>query len=126
MRESFTWSYEFARPLQRYGFALIAAGALGTLWLVRRRECRVERVDRDVIEVEAHPTLGAEQARLELPARSTQRSSKQAKRTSPEPFDIYRSITPQPRPQHSAMFGQRASSQIVCRLAPSTSFLTSK
>lgn len=32
----------------------------------RRRECRVERVDRDVIEVEAHPTLGPEQARLEL------------------------------------------------------------
>jgi hypothetical protein len=31
----------------------------------RRRECRVERVDRDVIEVEAHPTLGPEQARLE-------------------------------------------------------------
>ena len=32
----------------------------------RRRECRVERVDRDVIEVEAHPTLRPEQARLEL------------------------------------------------------------
>src|SRR5439155_5753562 len=31
-----------------------------------------------------------------------------------------------PRPQHSAMFGQRASSQIVCRLAPWISFLTSK
>jgi hypothetical protein len=29
-------------------------------------------------------------------------------------------------PQHSAMFGQRASSQIVCRLAPWISFLTSK
>ena len=28
-----------------------------------------------------------------------------------------------PRPQHSAMFGQRASSQIVCRLAPWISFL---
>ncbi len=32
----------------------------------QRRECRVERVDRDVIELEAHPTLGSEQARLEL------------------------------------------------------------
>ncbi len=32
----------------------------------RRRECRVARVERDVIEVEAHPTLGPEQARLEL------------------------------------------------------------
>jgi hypothetical protein len=31
-----------------------------------------------------------------------------------------------PRPQHSAMFGQRASSQIVCRLAPWISFWTSK
>jgi hypothetical protein len=32
----------------------------------RRRECRAERVDRDVIEIEAHPTLGREQARMEL------------------------------------------------------------
>jgi len=32
----------------------------------RRRECQVERVERDVIEVEAHPTLGPKQARLEL------------------------------------------------------------
>jgi hypothetical protein len=31
-----------------------------------------------------------------------------------------------PRPQHSAMFGQRASSQIVWRLAPWMSFWTSK
>src|SRR6185436_10476360 len=31
-----------------------------------------------------------------------------------------------PRPQHSDMFGQRASSQIVWRLAPWISFLTSK
>ncbi len=31
-----------------------------------------------------------------------------------------------PRPQHSEMFGQRASSQTVCRLAPWISFLTSK
>ena len=31
-----------------------------------------------------------------------------------------------PRPQHSAMFGQRASSQIVCSPAPWISFLTSK
>ncbi len=32
----------------------------------RRRECRVEPLDGDVIEVEAHPTLGPKQARLEL------------------------------------------------------------
>jgi hypothetical protein len=32
----------------------------------RRRECRVERVERDVIVVEAHPTLGLERGRLEL------------------------------------------------------------
>ena len=32
----------------------------------RRRECRVERVAHDVIEVEAHPTLGPERGRLEL------------------------------------------------------------
>ena len=32
----------------------------------RRRECRAERIDRDVIEVEAHPTLSREKARLEL------------------------------------------------------------
>ena len=31
-----------------------------------------------------------------------------------------------PLPQHSAMFGQRASSQTVLRLAPWISFLTSK
>ena len=31
-----------------------------------------------------------------------------------------------PRPQHSAMFGQRASSQIVVRLAPWISLRTSK
>jgi len=30
-----------------------------------------------------------------------------------------------PRPQHSEMFGQRASSQIVFRLAPWISFRTS-
>lgn len=32
----------------------------------RRRECRVTRVTRAVIEVEAHPTLGVERGRLEL------------------------------------------------------------
>jgi hypothetical protein len=31
-----------------------------------------------------------------------------------------------PRPQHSEMFGQRASSQIVCSESPCTSFWTSK
>ena len=31
-----------------------------------------------------------------------------------------------PRPQHSEMFGQRASSQIVCSESPWTSFCTSK
>jgi len=33
----------------------------------RRRECRVERVERDVIEVEAHPTLTPERGRLARP-----------------------------------------------------------
>ena len=32
----------------------------------RRRECRAKLLDRDVIEVEAHPTLGPKHARLEL------------------------------------------------------------
>jgi hypothetical protein len=32
----------------------------------RRRECRARRIDEDVVEVEAHPTLSAEKARLEL------------------------------------------------------------
>ena len=32
----------------------------------RRRECRVERVGHDIIDVEAHPTLGPERGRLEL------------------------------------------------------------
>jgi hypothetical protein len=38
----------------------------GLVDFLRRRECRVERVDRDVIQLEAHATLGPEQARLEL------------------------------------------------------------
>jgi hypothetical protein len=38
----------------------------GLVDFLRRRECQVERVDRDVIQLEAHPTLGPEQARLEL------------------------------------------------------------
>jgi hypothetical protein len=33
---------------------------------LRRRECRAERIDQDVIEIEAHPTLSDEKARLEL------------------------------------------------------------
>jgi hypothetical protein len=33
---------------------------------LRRRECLVARIDDDLIEVEAHPTLGREQARLEI------------------------------------------------------------
>jgi len=33
---------------------------------LRRRECRVEQVDRDMIEVEAHATLAPERASLEL------------------------------------------------------------
>ena len=32
----------------------------------QRRQCRVERVARDVIEVDAHPALGPRQAQLEL------------------------------------------------------------
>jgi hypothetical protein len=32
----------------------------------RRRECRVELIERAVIEVEPHPTLGPERGRLEL------------------------------------------------------------
>lgn len=32
----------------------------------RRRECRAERIDEDVIEVEAHPSLSREKAHLEL------------------------------------------------------------
>jgi len=33
---------------------------------LRRRECRAERIDEDVIEIEAHETLSREKARLEL------------------------------------------------------------
>ena len=32
----------------------------------QRRHCRIERVARDVIEVDAHPALGPSQAQLEL------------------------------------------------------------
>jgi hypothetical protein len=32
----------------------------------QRRHCRVERVARDLIEVDAHPALGPRQAQLEL------------------------------------------------------------
>ncbi len=33
---------------------------------LRGEGCEVRRVDRDVLEVEAHPTLADEQARMEL------------------------------------------------------------